>query len=1689
MLVFEDIINKMKIHFPRWMDIRRRIKTSNGGNYLSSIGEEIVDIQKAIDEYKKDFFIDKYIGKENDVLTFVYRYNIGIVENESLSLLNPKYIITDVEKDFYEQDNIAYYCEGFIYLKENLPEIEYSIDGYKSIASSEQYHIWNIFDEFAAFVGLRRYELEDNEKLLNRILSFANQKPNSSEEGLKNAIINNLKNDIDISKEDISIDRPTPQNLIKYYDEFETVLDHLANINRDVYRTKRWDLDTWNFKIKSVDYIPHAWDVVLEHYVNGVGFKDDLKVEIVDAEMKTNATIYFYKKTLEYINSYIKNNTINETIKLNLQKHTDYLKPVNVKYRITTTEIVPIQPSAIMLESYDFKSGNITKNVNDLFDEQSCEFQDVEIKDNRKLDPALTYKIRFKSKDALKEMKIGKLQIYNKTKNTLTNLLIAKPGFEKIAGHGVRCTLTKRYLVERYNYNYIENAIKDEKGFSIADVEKPTILKANIDGCENESIYYEYECEEVPINFQNISFHNCYINNDSILSDTVNGEKYIEFDIKANSLSFNVFGPNKIIYTINNENINTIENVEDKKHNFKLNGYNTPQNIHVRIILNPVNNKQAAISDLFYSSYEFHIETEKGEITTFNDTKRLPNSTYNTLIITMKTNIGFSPILKYIYIGTPLDNITYGDISIRPHSKDEQYIVMEKENCIAELEYYREQELEFTDIDYTAGLEIKGLSDNSYISVNLKDFKKFKSVHADRCIFETINYGSQIQHVIKIPAGVVLKQVSIIGEYEKMLFKESLANLLSRKGYLSKNYKFNIVKTNDKLIAISNNNKKVSFIRINKKDLISTNASKIKINHKYKNIETIFIEDSINKISTINNEYDGNFDYITFYPTSSKIYKAINEYNVISPITSVDKIINTFNNGYTVFSENSFYSTIESLNDQFDVMFSNENELLDYSIDSSALKIIKKDTTKMDFDYEEVTVVFDEILGNTISIPKTFTINKEKIELIRYVISNDNLDIQYLDKYNDKFHEKDYIYTEILNVNNLKCSKLKYCNVNEIEEIYIMNENNTNLVESTNYEIYKTEGVINWLKLDLDSSNKAKVFIKYNIRKARYIRFSLDQLYDKVNYSVNAYELLGTENLYEVKNGDNFNLNIYDKYAKSNLISVKCENIGFEAAVKDNMITFKKNIKNNTVAVKSGYYYLDGDEYYLFADKNNNNIEHLDNLYFFNVIKENKKLYLNQTTNNQISNSAFKTNAIGKIFDLDCTDKEIEGISKINSITTCNSFNYWNAIGMDMSITKGINGNAIKFTNINNIDGYSYLNISKHLEQDNEDYIVSFYMEGDGEAFIGEERVIYSQTNKFNKDSIIEPKSKALKSEINEKMYSVKFLNKNNSKFYLIVKGNIIIDDIIVQKVKDYSIDDHTKNITSLNLEVMENIYAEFQTRLYLDDEEGAIFEGTEKKDGYIFNSSYIDWGFTRKKKISTYEDFKKCTIENVDVIDYNNKGYVITRNEPGILETSSIYIGNVHTINNIVFKINDVMFSNMKNFKVKVLTSNNSTTGFKEISIHLDNIGAISGDKLSSYVKLIVEMPSNKVINNIELFIEYLSDANNNPPEVPVINGNYYSKILDAQYNARYLIKDMNFELGNVDISNVLFFVRATKENSENTVWTDWKLLKFIRNEENNLVLDSRIVFEGYRYFQFRTTLKGANASVKIKNLDIEVI
>ncbi len=362
MLDKNALLSLMTKHFPRWMDIRKRVKTSNGGMYLQSLAYNTSLIQEAIEDYKKDFFLINYRDKYDDVPYYIYYINIGNIDTKNLTITYPSGLseVSSV-KDFYNTSNTYYYEDNKIFFKkENIDEtsarVNYIYDDNNHNAIISKLYVWNIFDEFAAFVGLERFIDEDNKSLTNRILNVFKCIPNSSEDGLKNAIINDTINYINDNypsmsfneiRNKIIVERPTAENLKLKYNEFTTVLDKLAEINADVYRTKVWDEDIWQFALSGIDYIPHTWDYILAAYTNGIGFKDDLKPEFIEKPSDNNASakVSVYKQDTSKIQEYLSGHTIDKAVKLRLLKYNENLQATNIKYTITASRPVDITQS------------------------------------------------------------------------------------------------------------------------------------------------------------------------------------------------------------------------------------------------------------------------------------------------------------------------------------------------------------------------------------------------------------------------------------------------------------------------------------------------------------------------------------------------------------------------------------------------------------------------------------------------------------------------------------------------------------------------------------------------------------------------------------------------------------------------------------------------------------------------------------------------------------------------------------------------------------------------------------------------------------------------------------------------------------------------------------------------------------------------------------------------------------------------------------------------------------------------------------------------------------------------------------------------------------------------------------------------------------------------------------------------
>lgn len=56
---------------------------------------------------------------------------------------------------------------------------------------------------------------------------------------MRNAIISELMSLVDITEDDIVISKVTPENLVKPYKEYKTLLEMLDKINRDCLKDKQ----------------------------------------------------------------------------------------------------------------------------------------------------------------------------------------------------------------------------------------------------------------------------------------------------------------------------------------------------------------------------------------------------------------------------------------------------------------------------------------------------------------------------------------------------------------------------------------------------------------------------------------------------------------------------------------------------------------------------------------------------------------------------------------------------------------------------------------------------------------------------------------------------------------------------------------------------------------------------------------------------------------------------------------------------------------------------------------------------------------------------------------------------------------------------------------------------------------------------------------------------------------------------------------------------------------------------------------------------------------------------------------------------------------------------------------------------------------------------------------------------------
>ena len=374
MFDYKNMLKRAIEFFPTWSDIRKRTKSSIGGQLLDSALKETLELESSINEYKDFYFLNKYDGIENTILTFVYKANIGKLQDLTalVQYKDKNYTITTDINEFYETIDLIYYEDGYLYLKEKLVDVDnlslkLLLENFEYSYTMFRTNVWNIFDEYACFVGLERYENETNEELKNRILFTMKNPGSATEEGLKNSIVAELMSLIDINVDDISISKVTPENLRKPYKEYKQLLFMLDEMNKDVLKDKRWDLDKWEYDFKSISFLDNVWDDVVEKYQNGIGYNDDLQVIIADSESTTDADIILYNKSLVKLEKYVQDKHINKEISFKLKRYENVLNVVNAKYAIKASEAIDITNEDIELSVFETDEKIETRKIEELY--------------------------------------------------------------------------------------------------------------------------------------------------------------------------------------------------------------------------------------------------------------------------------------------------------------------------------------------------------------------------------------------------------------------------------------------------------------------------------------------------------------------------------------------------------------------------------------------------------------------------------------------------------------------------------------------------------------------------------------------------------------------------------------------------------------------------------------------------------------------------------------------------------------------------------------------------------------------------------------------------------------------------------------------------------------------------------------------------------------------------------------------------------------------------------------------------------------------------------------------------------------------------------------------------------------------------------------------------------------------------
>ena len=1711
MFNYTEMFKRAIEYFPLWSDIRKRSEKSTGGRLLSSILEESINVESSIQDYINSYFLTNYIGHEDEVMAYVYMTEIGNINAKDFIVFynNETFTFVDSIKDFENMERTCFYEEGKIYIKDNeyvkdvnsfilYDTITYDQSEYKI----KRVHVWNIFDEFATFVNTRRYENETNKQLFDRILYITRNMPNGTEEGLKHAIVSELQFFVpEINIDEIKIERPTPENLIKPYEDYEALIDLLAEVNRDIYRTKRWDIDYWEYEFESISYIPHIWDKVVKDWQNGVGSYNDLEVILADNIQSTDASVHFYKKSLEAFKKYVYDKNIDKDINFTMTKYNDVLNQIHVKYKITASELQNITHEPIYLNIFESNKVNEEIAIQDIAVNIG---KDIEKIDNSIIDVNDTndYHLEFISKTGY-DLKISEAKVIYMNKDTnivedTLDLLEECEGFVLNSEYELVSDSNKVALTAIEHFTTSEGFKNEYNYITIDDGYNEGIATYSLTNKGGLYINCNYECNTVKVPNSLIQCLGGFWNTDDrfvVRGDYSTEQKVLNFSLEANYVEFKINNElnGQISMLVEDESFG-ISNIDlTYLKSFESARTDKPRKITFTIKMISINDIE--FYDFIYSNYSIELKTKYGSLPLTDSGYKLSNFYNNELTLTMSAKTGCSPIFYGLYIGKDFKNISYKTINIPSKANCFRKFSVKTNgsiNLCSNHELIRENFKPITIYKATSNL--------SYLRINLSEYETIDKINlvSSEGNIERIEESGSIYYNIRLLTGQTVDFVKISGTRTKQAREISLEDMVKFyiKDYDSTYDSIFCSRCSKGLIIGRSNPGGDPYnlkVEISSDAFIGINAIKYVLN----------LPSHLGGVYGSNNGYENRalsndraFDYISIYPAGAEIYQALNSINIFSQITKYIPITKNFDKDIDL--KKQLYYSVElfdkDMEDYITIKFHNDldndtniYDLNDWSIGTANSYVIINNNINLSnsksYNSETFNISEQIQVSSSVDIKDSYEItNYTVLNTECFIINTDEQGVSIKYDYFDGTSKKNHLlkYIEI-NTKNDGFNKLPHSNIDTIYHISKHPYTDNYLQDVTSYNLLKDEGLIIWNDPDLIKKSE-KIYLVYSIKKPIAFVFDLDYLYKAIDYDVNAYEQTDTFNILNISNGTKINLlgdsnhtEISKSYINSSpdLVFVSCAEPTFEALLENNTIKFNKYTDKNTLLVKTGYYYINGREYYLFSETDEDDIKNSKYYEGYNIHFSSDEILTYKPTNNYISNSEMRLRGIGPLYNFNCKKDVDYGISDFDNLTSCESFNNWSTFEMKIRLIDGFNGLGLNFLPLND-EGYAYIDITDYLS-DGINY-VSFYATETLKVYLGKEEsyldVNFDEPVFISIDKEFEKNNSDIRYEI---------IEKNARRYYLIVQGYGTLDDIIISTSPDSIFKAHTKNITLLGLDLYEKKVEGSQYRMLLENRKDyTSYSANLMSNGYIKTTSNIDWYVTKIKSFVSDEDFKSCSLQNIGV----NADCVFTLNNQGVLETQPIYIKDIDNIRRLIFKINDIELDNMTGFHTTILTSNKYNGQYiTTISNTNKNNFHLNQGFFEDYIKIQIKIPPLKHINKIEIYADYYAE-NDNPLSINVKQSGYIlSKVYDLQelLDCRVKSLDLN-EISN--INDVSIQIRCSRDEEFLDVWSDWSEIKLT----SDLKIEKPIAFKNTRFLQFKILLKNRDAFIKISGINIEI-